>query len=292
MLADFLERLKSWYSEADYRVLFAVSLGMLLVFASFLYINRQRTGEWFQRGLNLKGGKQISITLSGAADVDPTELESYLGEEGIQSTVRKTTSATTQELLVKIPIDVNQTQVLHKVEERGIDISSRSFRQVEPGLAESFWDQSRLALLVAFIFMGVAVFIVYREFIPSIAIIFAALTDIICTLSIMQILNIPLTLASFAGLLLVLGYSIDSDIVLTTRILKRRRGSLTDRTFSAMKTSVTMTVTTLSALLVLYFATTAQALRDVTTVLIIALLIDLVATWFGNASILRWWVER
>lgn len=293
MLESFLGKLKDRYAEADYRLLFSVSLAMLLVFSGFLYTNKQATGEWFQRGLNLRGGKQLTISLQpGAGNVSPKEIQSYLGGKGIESAVRGATSATGNELLIKVPMGVNQTQLLHEIRAKGIDVSSYSFNQVEPGLAESFWDQSRLALMVAFIFMSIAVFIVYREFAPSIAIILAAFTDIICTLSVMQILEIPLTLASFAGLLLVLGYSIDSDIVLTTRVLKRKRGSLRERTFSAMKTSITMTMTTISALIVLYFATAAQALRDVAAVLIIALLIDLVATWFGNASILRWWVER
>lgn len=292
MLKGLLDGLKDWYEEADYRVLFSISLIMLLLFAGFLYMNKQRTGQWFQKGLNLRGGNQLTVSLPPQEEINIQELENYLNSQGIESTIRSTASATSREILIRLPLDVNQSQALGALQDREVDTSSHSFNRVEPGLAQSFWNQSQLALMAAFIFMAVAVFIVYRNFVPSIAIILAAFTDIVCTLSIMQIFNIPLTLASFAGLLLVLGYSIDSDIVLTTRVLKRRQGSLTKRTFSAMKTSVTMTVTTLSALVVLYFATTAQALRNVAIVLIIALLVDLVATWFGNASILRWWSER
>lgn len=293
MLENFLGNLKKWYDNADLRVLFSISLIMLLVFSGFLYTNRQSTGQWFEKGLDLKGGKQLSVSLA-ATDrrIMPEQLEANLRDRGVESAVRKTTSATTTELLIKVPPDVNETQLLDALEEEDVDTSGHSFNQVSASLAETFWKQSQLALTVAFIFMGVVVLIVYKDLVPSIAIIFAAFTDIICTLSIMQILNIPLSLASFAGLLLVIGYSIDSDIVLTARVLKRRKGSVSERTFSAMKTSLTMTITTLSALAVLYIATSAQALRDVATVLIIALLIDLVATWFGNASILRWWVER
>lgn len=282
--------LKNWYAETDYRILFAVSLIMLLSFSVFLVFNKQTTGDWFKRGLNLKGGKQLSIYTSGNVNVG--QLEEYLVDEGIQSTVRSAVSATGTEIIINLPMEIDEDRTLDLIESRGIDIESHSFNEVGPELGQSFWKQSRLALMVAFIFMGIVVFIVYKDFVPSVAIIFAAFTDIIGTLAVMQIFDIPLTLASFAGLLLVIGYSIDSDIVLTTRILKRRKGSLNERTFSAMKTALTMTVTTLAALVVLYIATTAPALREVATVLIIALLIDLVATWFGNASILRWWVEK
>ncbi|MFP4045999.1 MAG: protein translocase subunit SecF [Candidatus Aenigmatarchaeota archaeon] len=290
MLRDIQEKLKNWYSDTDYRVLFSISLIMLLVFSGFLVINRQQTGEWFKRGLNLRGGKQLSIYTSG--EIDTKDLEDYLNDRGVESVVRSAVSATGTEVMVQLPTDVDEDEVLGLIEEKGIDIESHSFNEVGPELGESFWKQSRLAMMVAFIFMGIVVFVVYKDFVPSVAIIFASFTDIIGTLAVMQVLDIPLTLASFAGLLLVIGYSIDSDIVLTTRVLKRRKGTVNERTFSAMKTALTMTITTLAALVVLYLVTTAPALREVATVLIIALMIDLVATWFGNASILRWWVER
>ena len=39
-----------------------------------------------------------------------------------------------------------------------------------------------------------------------------------------------------AAFLLLIGYSIDSDILLTTKVLKRRMGTLFERVKSAMKT--------------------------------------------------------
>ncbi|MFB6215386.1 MAG: hypothetical protein ABEJ72_00215 [Candidatus Aenigmatarchaeota archaeon] len=279
MSLDFLSKPKNWYIEADQRVLLAVSLIVLFIFSGLLYVNHQRTGEWFQKGLDLKGGKELSISRSNVPDdITPSDIEKYLLDNDIESQAQMTSSVTGGNLLVKVPLQVNETRLLDLLQERGIKTSDYSFSEVGPAVAESLLKQSQLALIVAFIFMAVTVFIVFRDFVPSIAIVFAAFMDIIGTLSVMQVFNIPLSLASFAGLLLVVGYSIDSDIVLTTRVLKRKKGSVSDRTISAMKTSLTMTITTLSALFVLYIATTAQALRQVAIVLMIALLIDLLAT--------------
>lgn len=296
---DFLEGAKNWYDEADYRLLFAISLIMLLVFSGFLYINRQKTGEWLKKGIDLEGGKKLSIsTTELSGNIDAMKLKKELRDLGIQSNVEKTESLTGPggTLIVKVSMEADENTVREELEGLGIDTSGNQFESASPTVAKSLLQQSKTALMVAFMFMAIAVFIVYRDFAPSFAIVLAAFTDIICTLSIMQIFGIELTQASFAGLLLVLGYSIDSDIVLTTRVLKRRKGSVSERTFSAMKTSLTMTITTLSALAVLYLVavgqTATQALQDVAIVLIIALVVDLVATWFGNASILRWWVER
>ena len=101
-----------------------------------------------------------------------------------------------------------------------------------------------------------------------------------------------MSLASFACLLLVLGYSIDTDILLTTRVIKRREGSVTKRCKGALKTGLTMTTTSLVAFVSLYLVSGAAALGEVASVLIIALLIDIPNTWLTNLGILRWWAEK
>lgn len=289
MVRKFLDKLKTLYSGTDPRVLFSVSLMMLLFFASFLIYNQRQTGEWFERGLELRGGSRLTVH---GLNYETSLIEGYLADNGIESSVRRTASATGYEIIIQFDDEASEGDIIDILNAEGIDTSSTSYSEIGPELGEAFWKQSRLALMIAFMFMAFVVYIVFRSLAPSIAIIYSSFTDIIGTLAMMQILNIPLTLASFAGLLLVLGYSIDTDIVLTTRVLKRRKGSIMERTFSAMETGITMTTTTLAALFVLYFATTAQALRDVAVVLIIALLIDFVSTWLGNASILRRWVEE
>ncbi len=298
MLENTIKRLQEWYESADKRMLFAVSLSMLILSSGFLYYNMGRErgakeeGEWFLKGMTLRGGNQLTADIPGDMEVDVRALEGYFADRGIESEIRISTSPTVRRIVVRTDTDTTEEDILGVLGERGFEIQDYSFNQVDPALAEGFWEQSRLALIAAFIFMGLVVFFVFRDFVPFVAIVYAVTVDMIAILAIMQVLQIPLTLASFAGLLLVIGYSVDSDVVLVTRVLKRRKGSVSQRTFSAMKTNMAMMVTTLSAVVVLYISTTAQALREVASVLIIALLIDFISTWFGNASIIRWWVER
>ncbi len=298
MLEKTIKKLQNWYDGADKRMLFAISLCMLILSSGFLYYNMGRErgskqeGEWFLKGMTLRGGNQLTVNIPRDEDVDARELELYFDKRGIESEIRVSTSPTERRLVVRTGPETTEQDMIDLLEEKGFEIVDYSFNRVDPSLAEGFWQQSRLALIAAFIFMGIVVFFVFRDVIPFVAIIYAVSVDMIAVLAIMQLFEIPLTLASFAGLLLVIGYSVDSDVVLVTRVMKRRKGSISHRTFSAMKTTMAMMVTTLSALVVLYITTTAQALREVAVVLIIALIIDFISTWFGNASIIRWWVER
>ncbi|MFP4633471.1 MAG: hypothetical protein ACLFM9_00645 [Candidatus Aenigmatarchaeota archaeon] len=298
MFEGTIKRLQDWYSSADKRMLFSVSLVLLIASCGFLYYNMGRTrgakeeGEWFLKGLTLRGGNQLTAEIPVDLEVDVRKVEDLFAEEGIESRVRAARSATERRVEVRTGTDTTEEKILEVLGKEGIEVKDHSFNTVDPALAEGFWEQSRLALIAAFFFMGIVVLFVFRDFVPFVAILYAVTMDMIVVITMMQVFQIPLTLASFAGLLLVIGYSVDSDVVLVTRILKRREGTVTERAFSAMKTSMAMMLTTLSALVVLYLTTTAKALREIAAVLIIALLIDFVSTWFGNASVIRWWVER
>ncbi len=298
MLDKTIKSLQKWYDGADKRMLFTVSLVLLILSSGFLYYNMGRergekeAGEWFLKGLTLRGGNQLTADIPEGMDINVRRLERQFADAGVETQIRESRSPTARRLEVRTGIDVTENEILDILRDSGVEVEDYTFNHVNPSLAEGFWRQSRLALIAAFIFMGIVVFFVFRDFIPFIAIIYAVSMDMIVVLALMQVFQIPLSLASFAGLLLVIGYSVDSDVVLVTRVMKRRKGTVSERTFSAMKTSMGMTITTLSALAVLYIATTAQALREVASVLIIALAIDFISTWFGNASIIRWWVER
>jgi preprotein translocase subunit SecF len=109
----------------------------------------------------------------------------------------------------------------------------------------------------------------------------------------MTLVGIPLTLPTTAALLMLIGYSVDSDILLTMRVLKRQ-GKLEDKLAGAFHTGIIMTSTTLAAVLSIWVVSALgqiEILRDMAAVLLIGLLLDIMNTWITNASILKWYVE-
>ena len=66
----------------------------------------------------------------------------------------------------------------------------------------------------------------FRTFIPSIAVIFAAFADIVMSLALVDYLGIKISAAGIAAFLMLVGYSVDTDILLTSRALKRKTGLL------------------------------------------------------------------
>ena len=166
---------------------------------------------------------------------------------------------------------------------------------VGPTLGATLLRQGIKALFIAFILMGIVVSVSFRTFIPSIAVMSAAICDVLIALSGMSILGIELSPASLAALLMLIGYSVDSDILLTARVLRGGRIEVNHRIDDAMKTGLTMTLTTLAALSVIYvvstFLTHIPTLQAISSVLILGLLADITTTWFMNAGILKWYLE-
>ncbi len=270
---------------------------LLLLFSiiniSMLY---SETGDFFHKGISLSGG--ITITLIDE-DLVSSELETQLINEfeEYEVNVRTITDAGRNiGLIVESNIDPDDEEsdiFIDRVKElTGISEANMSVESVGSSLGEAFFRQTFIALLFAFLFMGIVVFAYFRSFIPSAAVILAAASNIIVTVAFLNIINFKLGTAGIAALLMLIGYSVDTDILLTTRLLKEKEGTIFERLISAMKTGITMTGTTLIAVTVAYIVADSQVLREIILVVMVGLVIDLINTWLQNASILRWYIER
>ena len=177
----------------------------------------------------------------------------------------------------------------------GVSPKDISLREVGPALGSLFLSQMVNALIIAFILMSMLIFLFFRKVMVSVAVIQAAFFDVLVGYGFIGLMGIPLSLASVAPLLMLIGYSVDTDIMLSDRVLKRREGTPENRVVSAMRTGLTMTGTTLAALTAMFIVAWlggVDTLSMIALILIAGLLGDLVSTWFTNASIVLWIKRR
>ena len=91
---------------------------------------------------------------------------------------------------------------------------------------------------------------------------------------------------------MLIGYSVDTDILLSTRVLKRKEGTVMDRIYSAMKTGLTMNITTITALIVGLILSESEVISQIMIILLIGLFVDIINTWIQNVGILRMYLEK
>ncbi len=151
-----------------------------------------------------------------------------------------------------------------------------------------------LAIIAVAVIGFILVLFYQKELIPSVAVVIGAFCDIAIALGAMGLFGIPLTLPSFAALLMLVGYSLDTDILLTMRMLKRR-GDSREKAHDSMKTGLTMSTTGVIAFTSLFILSTLTHIPtyfEISAVALAGLFGDMFATWGINAVMLLWYVEK
>jgi preprotein translocase subunit SecF len=248
-------------------------------------------------------GKQIAITIS--ADITPEEKEAT---ELFIKAIEKGTGVNREEFSVETIGSTLGTNFFKQTSKAlfiafifmamivflyfGQGTKIKIITAIATIVTGAFMYSNLKALNIIAFLIGAGLIITYFKYsIPSIAVIFAAFSDIVITVAVVDIMGIKIGTAGIAAFLMLIGYSVDTDILLTTRVLKRTEGSVYDRIVGALKTGMTMSLTALAAVLVGFFVAQSATVKQIMIILIIGLLADILNTWIQNAGILRWHLE-
>lgn len=250
-------------------------IALLVAAALFLASNVVTKGSFMERSSELVGGKVITAELAA----DPAGLPyQYRISSGI-----------TRNIVVELPYDADETAAIAAL--RPYITGEPSVRIIGPALGAIFWQQANVALIAGFAAMSFVVFLLFRSPAPAAIVLLAALTDIVVTMAFLDIIGVKFSLHVLAALLMIIGFSVDTDIVLTTNMLKSGK-SVDDAIRSAMKTGLTMSGAAFVSFFCLYLLSSSVVLKEISFVLLAGIMIDIPATYLANAGILRMWLER
>jgi preprotein translocase subunit SecF len=282
--------------DKQYKALMIFSFLLLFVCIGFLGVQYARTGEFFQKGVSLKGGITMTIPVDGAVDIHSLEQSLTNAHPGADISVREITEAGVATALIVEAADISVEDLQASLKSSGIALEEGkySIESMGSSLGARFFSQVVRALIYAFIFMAIVVFLTFRSIVPSSFVILAAFSDIISTLAVINLIGMKMSTAGIAALLMLIGYSVDTDILLTTKVLKRKAegGTIFQRTVGALRTGITMTTTALVASIIGLIFTQSDTIRQIMLITTIGLLFDIIYTWFQNAGILRWYMEK
>ncbi|PSP95718.1 preprotein translocase subunit SecF [Halobacteriales archaeon QS_4_62_28] len=239
------------------------------------------TGAPVTPGIDFTGGTELTVQTSmsqsdirASFDTAPISVQGVAGESN-QYVLRFQSS---------------DSQAIRQ-QAQDAEMNVLSSASTAPSFGAGAQQTAVLGVGIAFLGMSLLVFGLFRTFVPSIAVVISAFSDIVIPLAAMNVLGIKLSLGTVAALLMLIGYSVDSDILLNNHIL-RRSGSFYDSVDRAMQTGVTMTVTSLAAMAVMALVATFYSIdlmASIGIVLVIGLAADLMNTYLLNLSLLRWY---
>ncbi|MBI2142273.1 MMPL family transporter [Candidatus Woesearchaeota archaeon] len=294
MVTGLVSWLRNIYDK-EYRKLLLIPLLIILASVAIIAFNYAATGEFFKKDVSLKGG--ITITVFSEKSINAGQLQGELSSGLKRDVAVRILSQSGSQTGFSVEAEGNEgdvSVVLDALQSRigKLDSDEYSVQVIGSTLSESFLKDAGIALLAAFFLMGIVVLVYFRALVPSLFVISAAFSDILSTFAVMVFLNERLSTAGLAAFLMLIGYSVDTDILLTSRVLRGKEGTVFERTIGAMKTGLFMTLTALAATVAGLLFAQAETIRQIMLVLSIGLVFDMIHTWLTNAGILRWYLER
>jgi len=286
------------FYNKNYKLLLLIPLILLIFSLSYIGYFYKQNQDFIKRDVSLTGG--TTITIFTEQEINIEGLKQTLSSELDDFNIRELSDFRTgkqKAVVIETTIQASDSDDLKSIlkDFLGYELNNEnsSIESTGSTLGESFYKQLQFAILISFILMALVVFVIFRSFAPSTAVVLSAFADIVMTLAFVDLLGIRVSSAGIIAFLMLIGYSVDTDIMLTTRLLKRH-GNTNTKLKEAFKTGLTMTLTSIIALSVALIITQSfsPVLKQIFTILLIGLGFDILNTWITNASILKWHLER
>ena len=287
-------KFEAWY-EKRYKFLILIPLFIMVISIVYLISFNAKHGDFIYKDSSLAGGTTITLT---GINITADNLEKDLQIDFPDVSVREIKDIASDRLIALI-IDTTADAEIIKDKVEGVigeelTDENASIEFTGSSLSDNFFRQLILAIMISFILISIVVFLLFRKIFRSVAIIIAVLGNIVMPLALINLFGVKLSSAGIAAFLMIIGYSVDNDILLTSKVLKRNSGSINQRIFGAFKTGMFITSTALIALLPAFFIVTGlpDSFRQIFLILSLGLVADMINTWMFNAGILKWYVER
>jgi preprotein translocase subunit SecF len=278
------------FPELPVKQAIAIPLVLLVIGLLIIGFTWATTGYPLHLGIDFKGGTMVTLK----TDKTDQALESEFGAYPL----KLITHGNSGEKMLQFS-DLTKDQLGELTAYANSHYNNPLIESVGSTFSAANQAQAVMAVIVAFIGMAITVFVIFRNPVPSGAVVMSAFSDIVFAMALMNLFGVQLTFGTLAALLMLIGYSVDTDILLTTKVLGERK--YLDKKISTVRTTgLTMTGAAIVAFIVLYLVSTfagsfgmssIPVLSSIAIVLIFGLVADVINTWFFNAGLLKWYME-
>jgi preprotein translocase subunit SecF len=280
------------FHDKSYKLLLIIP-AILLLFG-FIYMSSfySQHHDFIYKDISLSGGTSVTI---GDGSISITDLSKALSGKLEDTNIRGISDLATQKqiaVIVETRSDKETTKkVLEDYLKYSLDEKNSSFEFTGSSLGDSFYNQLLIAMIAAFVLMAIVIFIQFKTFVPSLAVILSAFADIFFTIVLINLVGMRISSAGIVALLMLIGYSVDTDILLTNKVLRREGKTLNRKILESFKTGITMTLIAIASTTVclIIAGPYSQVLYQIFFIMLFGLIFDILNTWLTNVSIIKWY---
>ena len=201
-----------------------VPIAVIILALISLGVTYLSTGSPVKLGIEFTGGTLITVPGMGSEESVAEEFAGY--------PLVDIRDIGNRYMIQFGPMSDSQYSALAKLANDRFD--SPDIRHMGPIYSKELQSQVARYLPLSFIFMAIVVFVVFRQIVVSTLVVLCALADILIAAASMNLTGVELSLGTVAALLMLIGYSVDTDILLSMRVLKRK-GDVDEKIKGAMR---------------------------------------------------------
>lgn len=253
-------------------------------------------------GIDFKGGTMIDMKIGKAFNVDDVRVMGAKYDKEIQ--VQKVTEGNEVILRSSTLTDLQQSELVKDIETKyalkstGANNALKDSQRIGASVGKELVQSSIWAAILSM--LAILIFVTIRfEFKSGVSAVIALIHDLLVTLSVYAVIQIPINSSFIAAVLTILGYSMSDTIVVFDRIRENKKNGRSKDYADLVNTSITQTIvrsinTVLTVLITItsLYIFGVQAVRDFALPLIVGIISGCYSSIFIASPIWVIWMKR
>lgn len=198
----------------------------------------------FHLSIEFTGGTVMQVSYTQSAPLD--SIRSDLSQLGYRD-YQVQNFGTSRDVMIRLPVVAGETAstqsdvVLASLKKQSADVQLRSVEFIGPQVGGELVHNGLMALL--FVVLGIVIYLGFRfEWKFAVAGVLANLHDVVIILGFFAFFQWEFSLAVLAGVLAVLGYSVNESVVIMDRIRENFRKQRKSSVKEVINSSITQTI--------------------------------------------------
>ena len=214
----------------------------------FIGVNKVKTNNFFNYGLDFKGGTSTNVTFDKDYSLDEISkeivpvVESITGEAGTQT---QKVQGTNEVIIKTRSLNLEEREKLNAalVEKFGVDAEKITAESISGAVSAEMKSDAVIATVLATILMLIYIWVRFRDFRFAAGSVLALIHDVLVVITFYAVLRWSVGSTFIACILTILGYSINATIVIFDRIRENKVLLPRATKEEIINTSVTETLT-------------------------------------------------
>jgi len=278
------------FIENNYKKFLMISMVIFVIFVGIILFNYFKYEYIINKSITISGG-YVTLINNNYHITNP-EIQNTLNQMNITDYVLYNTPNI---IYIESGEQINETLLInlfnqdYNIKLLPTDISIQQYSSLVGNL---IFNQFLFFVILAMILAAFIIFISFRASKITLNIISTILFDVVGLLSILSITKYPIGANGFIGMLMILGFAIDNNVVLSTNIVKEKEKPFIERVRMSFRVGMLMEVIALYTLLLLYFIVPEPSVDEFAFVLSIAIILDLLYYLIGNIPLYKYFEAK